>query len=263
MIFMVFMIASPLICFIFGLRYEKMKGTFRQMLMALIEEIDLDSFIAKQYYTLMMLRRIGFTLIAIYFVEYGQFQVMIYFAMSYFNLMYLVLAWPLDSNRCNLFEVFNEITILTCGYSLFLMTDFVEKEETKWNAGWFLVALTAFNILVTLCFVVYDLLGQIGDYIAEKCYKKGKGKKRKKVKETQVVPFDEKELDEKFEGKKMQRKKKDFNDTRMSSISLMNNTSNPTIPTHPNYRKDTSTSMKSPMLKLDEIAKEENKEANF
>ena len=104
---------------------------------------------------------------------------MIYLAMSIFQLAYIVLVWPMDSNKGNLMEVFNEATILIVGYHLFVYTDFVENADIKWNTGWSIVGVTLFNILVNLAVAIYDLLCQIGDYLAENCSKK-KYKKQKK-----------------------------------------------------------------------------------
>ena len=68
--------------------------------------------------------------------------------------------------------VFNECTILVCGYHLLLLTDYIEEDYQHYNAGWSLVGVTVLNLVVNLAVVVYDMLGQLGDYIAENCYKK-------------------------------------------------------------------------------------------
>jgi hypothetical protein len=84
---------------------------------------------------------------------------MLYIALSIFSLMYIVAVLPMDSFRGNMMEVFNEATILVCGYHLFLMTDWVESSQQKWNAGWSIVAVTIFNLVVNLAVAIYDALG--------------------------------------------------------------------------------------------------------
>jgi len=41
------------------------------MIETLFDELDLDDFWARQYHTVFMLRRLAFTMVAIYFSEYG------------------------------------------------------------------------------------------------------------------------------------------------------------------------------------------------
>jgi hypothetical protein len=84
---------------------------------------------------------------------------MLYIALSMCSLMYIVAVRPMDLMRGNLIEIFNEATILTCGYHLFLMTDFIENTSLKWNAGWAIITVTIFNLVVNLAVAIYDFLG--------------------------------------------------------------------------------------------------------
>lgn len=84
-------------------------------------------------------------------------------------------------------EIFNESTILVCGYHLFLMTDWIESPEIKWNAGWSIIVVTVFNLVVNIAVSIYDALGQIGDYLAENCSKKSSKRSRK----NQIVDYDD------------------------------------------------------------------------
>ncbi len=75
------------------------------------------------------------------------------------ELSYLITVFPFDTNRTNMIAVFNECTILVCGYHLLLLTDYIEEDYQHYNAGWSLVGVTVLNLVVNLAVVVYDMLG--------------------------------------------------------------------------------------------------------
>ena len=107
---------------------------------------------------------------------------LLYLFMSIMQLSFVMMVWPLDSVRGNFMEIFNEGCVLVCGYHLLLFTDFVEDPETKWRAGWSLLGLVLFNILLNITVCVFDFMSQIGDYLSEHCskknYKRNKNRKQ-------------------------------------------------------------------------------------
>jgi len=91
-------------------------------------------------------------------------------------------------------EAFNECTILVCGYHLFLFTDYIEDPYLKFNIGWSIIGILMVNLLVNLSVAIYDMLQQIGDYLAKNCSKKKSKKKFKKPFNNKVMHFNDTSL---------------------------------------------------------------------
>src|SRR3569833_1698536 len=61
---------------------------------------------------------------------------------------YLGYIQPFSVKLVNKIEIFNELTIMTVGYHLILFTEFVPSIEMQYMAGYSVIAITIFNILV-------------------------------------------------------------------------------------------------------------------
>lgn len=55
---------------------------------------------------------------------------------------------PFHERDNNYSECFNELTILGCCYHLFIFTDFVGEPTIQYKAGWSIITIVLFNIIV-------------------------------------------------------------------------------------------------------------------
>ena len=58
--------------------------------------------------------------------------------------------WPLETKKANLFEAFNDITLLLMTYHMWCFTDIVPEPETRHMLGFSFIAVSMMNILVHL-----------------------------------------------------------------------------------------------------------------
>ena len=61
----------------------------------------------------------------------------------------------------NYAEIFNEFTILTCGYCMIIYTDFTTDANLKYSMGWFIIAVVMFNILVNMVVMIIFGIGKV------------------------------------------------------------------------------------------------------
>ena len=80
-------------------------------------------------------------------------------------LIYLMVVRPFNIAALNLVECFNEICILIEGYGLISLSGMNDDPNIKWDAGWALIALIIFNLLVNFLFIARQVL----EAILEKC----------------------------------------------------------------------------------------------
>lgn len=73
-----------------------------------------------------MIRRVLFSVIAVFGGDISFMQLQVFMFCSVLNLLYLGYYKPLEGKIQNFLEIFNEITILGVAYHLCLFTDFVE-----------------------------------------------------------------------------------------------------------------------------------------
>jgi hypothetical protein len=64
--------------------------------------------------------------------------------------MYIILERPFIDKLSNYMEMFNEITIMGCAYTLFLLTDFMPETKRQYNVGYGLIAITTLNVIVNM-----------------------------------------------------------------------------------------------------------------
>lgn len=74
------------------------------------------------------------------------------------NILFLFLTRPYESPSANNTEIFNELTILAIATHLFLFTDFLEDDDMQMFAGYSLIGVVLFNVLVhMLIMLIYSL----------------------------------------------------------------------------------------------------------
>jgi len=64
-----------------------------------------------------------------------------------FMLSYIAYVKPFLEKDVLYFEVFNEATLLTCSYFLIVFCDILMDYQKRYSVGWYMVAVTLFNIL--------------------------------------------------------------------------------------------------------------------
>ena len=70
---------------------------------------------------------------------------------------YNVKVRPFISKPLNMQEQLNEMTVLIAAYPLFCFTNFLWDTERRLEAGWFLVACIATNVLFNITFLLVML----------------------------------------------------------------------------------------------------------
>ena len=92
--------------------------------------------------------------------DYPSFQVMIQIQTSVLILIYFIYSLPFESRQQNLFEFFNEITLLVQSYLLVPLALGVDS-DTEQRIGWAMILITLINVGVNyislLCSVIYSL----------------------------------------------------------------------------------------------------------
>ena len=63
-------------------------------------------------------------------------------------LSYVLHSKPYKVPAQNYSDLFNEFTVMSSGYFLFLFTDYLDDPVMSDHAGWALVGLLAFNIII-------------------------------------------------------------------------------------------------------------------
>ena len=74
-----------------------------------------------------------------------------------FTLWYM----PLDSRQANLFDFFNDCTLLLLTYPLWCFTDIVWEAETRYLLGFYFIGACLGNVVVHLSFMIAYTFGQI------------------------------------------------------------------------------------------------------
>ena len=89
---------------------------------------------------------------------------MIYLQLSsFFLIIYLIKAQPMDCLSINIFEISNEICVLLCSTVLITFTDH-NIQEVEW-IGWIYIAITSLLIVYSVASVIQIALKQLWEKI--------------------------------------------------------------------------------------------------
>ena len=61
---------------------------------------------------------------------------------------------PFKTDLKNNLEIFNELTIIACGYMLVVFADFVPDPDVKRHSGFAMLGIVGFNLLVNFYFLM-------------------------------------------------------------------------------------------------------------
>ena len=124
---------------------------------------------AKKYLILMptlyFVKRLLFASLLVGASEYLWVQVALLNFSTLASLMYVLWYMPLESTRANLFEVFNDVTLLLLTYLLWCFTDWIVEPETRHELGFIFIAISLGNVALHLFTMVLESLRGI----KEKC----------------------------------------------------------------------------------------------
>ena len=84
---------------------------------------------------------------------------------------------PLESFQANVFEVFNDCTLLSLTYLLWCFTDIVGEPETRHELGYVFIAVSLGNIAVHMIFLIYESIYR-AKLSCKRCTNKRRAKKR-------------------------------------------------------------------------------------
>ncbi len=70
--------------------------------------------------------------------------------------MYLIKYQPFTNPKMNKLEIFNELTILVCNYTLIAFSDISTSGPVKYDFGWFMLAVVIGNVVINVSFIVRE-----------------------------------------------------------------------------------------------------------
>ncbi|CDW81605.1 UNKNOWN [Stylonychia lemnae] len=128
-------------------------------------------------------RRIIFAGVAIIGQNHPFFQIQALIFHCLFIIMFLIIVKPFQKSLNNYLEILNEICILGASYHLLVLTDYTPDDDIQYMAGWSLIGITVFNMLINIfVMVTLSLAGLIMTIkeLKEKCKEFIKKKKASK-----------------------------------------------------------------------------------
>ena len=84
--------------------------------------------------------------------------------------MFFIIVKPLNQPFLNNMEIFNEISLLTCSYFLFMFTDFIPDVQTRYLAGWGFIGVAVMNIAVNWLCLFYKVFVVVKQLVRKKYY---------------------------------------------------------------------------------------------
>jgi len=109
-----------------------------------------------QYNSFFMLRRLVTVLVLIFGSSVPIFQCQTLMVFSTFNLIYTFSHKPMEGERQNNVEIFNETCVVICTHLVNVLLNAAVPVEFRNELGWALMGVAIFNIVSNLCITVYD-----------------------------------------------------------------------------------------------------------
>ena len=130
-VMLVISIIFPLTVVIFiKTKYERLDDKhFKEKYDSLYEEYEIRKRSSIYFIGYFFLRRLIFSAVCVYLIDYTTFQIQLYIFLSLTNLIFVKLAHPYETISANRIETFNELTILAVGIHMYIFTDFVDDSD--------------------------------------------------------------------------------------------------------------------------------------
>jgi len=100
------------------------------------------------------IRRLIFSLTAVFWGDYIVFQMLALGACTSVQLAYLWKYEPLETKFMNRMEMMNEVTALAMLYTMLLFTPWMENLDTRYWTGYFFVGIMITNISIHFAFLL-------------------------------------------------------------------------------------------------------------
>lgn len=101
-----------------------------------------------------LLRRLIFSSIVVYLIEYNYFQIQLIVFKTSIIVIFVGYVQPYALPHVNKIDLFNETLTLLSTYALFLFTDFVPNPEIRYLNGWGLIFFTLAIVVTNLSVLV-------------------------------------------------------------------------------------------------------------
>ena len=147
--------------FLDGNRARLTMASFVQRYGSLYQNIDRHNYEALVFTTIFLARRCAFAFVIVNVVSTVTFQVLCLDLLSTMVLSYYLLVFPMQDCLNNFIQIFNEIVILVCIWSLFLFTNYVPEPELRHQFGEYFIQFIIFNCGVNLVCLVVMILASI------------------------------------------------------------------------------------------------------
>ena len=142
--------------------YQKLK--FRHRWGSLFENVKLRNKVTAAFWLIFVIRRIVFVSIIFGLEEYPCQSLQLVCYSNLIILIYTGYNYPLIGRPSNRLEMFNELTVCTVSFHMFLFTDWVldskgsPDEEAQYQFGILLNAYVLYYLYMNLCVIIYYLL---------------------------------------------------------------------------------------------------------
>lgn len=132
------------------------------------EGIKTECYATSIFNIFFMGRRFFIVIILIFFTGSVFFQNFFLILFSALNLAYLVRYKPMETNKENYIEIFNEATILVCSHlnSVFINKGLKLGFQTK--MGWLLIVTVSTNMIINISIVIFESAIEIKDILMDK-----------------------------------------------------------------------------------------------
>ena len=131
---------------------------FQQRYGSLTQNVELSRFEGLAFSFYFLVRRLTFAYTIVYLNRSIVIQVLAIDALSTGLLAYFFMGRPMVDKLNNFIQVFNEMFILICAWSLFLFTDYVPDPKLRHSFGESYLYIIAFNFATNLMFLLTTLL---------------------------------------------------------------------------------------------------------
>ena len=127
--------------------------SFASRFSTLFNKLNQKDAAAKLFPLFFLARRFCYAL-AIEFKQIPVLQIFILVLLANLMLIYVGMIRPFETPLLNNLELFNEIIVILCTYSMLISTDFTVSFELKQKGGWLIVFIIAANIFVNLLVMI-------------------------------------------------------------------------------------------------------------
>jgi len=154
--------ALPVITYFVTRKYmkEETSEEWKDKFKTLYDGLKVGSKPVMMYNTIFLVRRLIFAFLICFVIPSQGIQVIINFFMSWGMIMYLIKYRPFQIEKLNKLEIFNEMTILLCNYTLIAFSDISTDGGVKFDFGWWMLALVLANVSTNVGFIVNEVWKQ-------------------------------------------------------------------------------------------------------